>query len=68
MVKMGEANTLCKGLGQPFTYMAYKTPEGVLKCHKYRGTDDEEKSGFEKEMRLEDFIKEYNTLLLSYNK
>ena len=37
-----------------------------MKCHKYKG--DESNTGFEKEMRLEDFVKEYNTLLLTYNK
>jgi hypothetical protein len=35
--------------------------EGVLKCHAFNGEQ------FVKEMRLEDFIKEYNTLLLKYN-
>lgn len=58
---MGEANELSDYLNRGISYMAYKTPEGVLKCHVYEG------ERFKKEMRLEDFVKEFNTLLLKYN-
>jgi len=59
---MGEANQLQTLLSSDICYRAYKTPEGVLKCHQYHG------ESFNREMRLLDFIKEYNTLLLKYNK
>jgi len=61
IIKMGEANELQEYLSGPVRYSGYKNPEGVLKCHAFRGDQ------FVKEMRLEDFIKEYNTLLLKYN-
>lgn len=61
IIKMGEANELQQYLGGAIRYNGYKNPEGVLKCHAFKGDQ------FVKEMRLEDFIKEYNTLLMKYN-
>lgn len=69
---MGEANEILEALEERKQYKGYKTPEGVLKARRFEmdmRNQVEKEKGFQfvKELKLEDFIKEYNTLLLRYN-
>ena len=59
---MGEANELSQEQGSNITYRAFKGVDGTLKCRVF------ELDKFIKEMSLDELVKEYNTILMRYNK
>jgi len=54
--KMGEANGISASIGSAYTFRAFKSEEGTLKCHIY------EEEQFRKEISLEDFLREWRRL------
>ncbi|EGR29571.1 hypothetical protein IMG5_153430 [Ichthyophthirius multifiliis] len=61
LIKMGEANELSQQLNSKITYRAYRSAQGNLKVHIY------ELDKYQKDMTLEDFQREFNTLKNKYN-